>query len=79
MFCIKISDYKILPFLGFNDFSEFRDALEQKFDMGEDYTKQFQKQMHENSKEAIERYCQDIHSNIKKHSILKTRKSYRRL
>ena len=34
--------------------------------MGEDYTKQFQKQMHENSKEAIERYCQDIHSNIKK-------------
>lgn len=65
-FVSKSAITRYCHFLGFNDFSEFRDALEQKFDMGEDYTKQFQKQMHENSKEAIERYCQDIHSNIKK-------------
>ena len=57
-FVSKSAITRYCHFLGFNDFSEFRDALEQKFDMGEDYTKQFQKQMHENSKEAIERYCQ---------------------
>ena len=53
-FVSKSAITRYCHFLGFNDFSEFRDALEQKFDMGEDYTKQFQKQMHENSKEAIE-------------------------
>lgn len=65
-FVSKSAITRYCHFLGFNDFNEFREALSQKFDMGEDYTKKFQKQINENSENAIKCYCEDIHSNIEK-------------
>lgn len=52
-------------FIGFENFQKFQTALGQKFDIGADYTKEFQKNMLESPADADAQYCEDICANIK--------------